>query len=81
MEPLLKYFIDETNKKIDDLKADVSEGRKETREVRDKLSDLQAFKVEMVVSARWVSLLVSAACGLLTMLATAYLNHKLKLGG
>lgn len=71
MEKLIEYFINETNKTRDELKSEI-------RLIQERLNDLQKFKVEMIVSARWVSLIVSAVCGLLTMIVSAVITLKLK---
>lgn len=62
MDPLLKYFMEETNKRLDT--------------VDDKLTDLTKFKVEMIASARLTSFIVSGLCGLITMIATMWMSYK-----
>lgn len=61
---LLEYFIQESNKKHDELKAEITK-------VYGQLEDLKKFKVEMVVTARHVSIWVSGVLGLVTMIASA----------
>lgn len=56
MEELLRYFIQETNESL--------------AQIRTDLSDLKKFKAEMVVSARLTSLIVSSICGLLTLISS-----------
>lgn len=68
MERLLQHHINETGKRFDDL-------GDRLEKIDSKLSELQEFKVKMVVDARWVSLLVSAVCGFATMIATTVLEY------
>jgi hypothetical protein len=56
MEELLKYYMEETNKRITSMES--------------KLEDLTKFKIEMVASARTTSLVVSGLCGLITMIVS-----------
>jgi hypothetical protein len=67
-EELLKYHIQDTGKKFDDLNDSL-------KMINSRLDDVQAFKMEMIISARWVSLIVSALCGLVTMTGSAVLNY------
>lgn len=67
MDKLIDYFIEETNKKFDDVKDRVDS-------IHKRLDDIEKFKVEMMVSSRWVSLLVSAACGLITLTASSVVS-------
>lgn len=68
MEELLKYFIRETNEKLNSIENKMST-------MGDKLEDLQRFKSEMMVSSRITSLIVSGICGFLTMLASLLLVY------
>jgi hypothetical protein len=56
--------MEETNRKLDSMD--------------EKLEDLQKFKMEMMISAKWVSLVVSSVCGAITLIVSAYLTHWLK---
>jgi hypothetical protein len=49
----LRYFVEQTNERF--------------RSIDEKLADLTKFKVEMIVSARWVAMIVSSICGLLSI--------------
>ncbi len=60
MDELLKRFIDETDRKFDDFKEGMGQ-------IHDKLDDLTKFKIEMMVSARLTSFLISIACGFITL--------------
>ena len=60
MEKLLQYFMEETNRKFDSVSEDV-------KDIKDSLSDLQKFKIEMLSSARATSFIVSMVCGLVTL--------------
>lgn len=59
MEELVKYYMDETNRKI--------------AKIETKLDDLTKFKLEMIASARLTALIVSGICGLITLVATVAL--------
>lgn len=69
MQQLLEYHIKDTNEKMAALRVDL-------RQIDRKLDDLTKFKVEMIVSSRWVSLLVSSFCGLLTLVVSTYIALK-----
>lgn len=68
-DQLQKYFMKETDRKIEELKGDI-------KLVNGKLDDLTKFKIEMIVSARMTSFVVSSVCGLLTLLVSTYLTHR-----
>ena len=61
MEELLKYYMLETNVRLSGIEV--------------SLKDLQKFKAEMLVSARITALIVSAACGFLTLLSSIGLTY------
>lgn len=63
MEKMLRYFIDDTNKKIDEIRNDI-------KDIDQRLADLQAFKVEMLSSARVTAFLMSSIFGLATFIGT-----------
>lgn len=71
MDELLQYFISDTNKKHDAMEQRL--GR-----IEDKLDDIYKFKITTIVSARFVSLVVSSICGLITMIATMIFGHYFK---
>lgn len=54
------YFVKTTEKKFDALQSDIAE-------VNSKLQDLHQFKTTMIVNSRWVSIIVSAVCGAVTL--------------
>ena len=68
MEQVIKYHIDNTNKQFDEIKGSL-------HEINDRLDEVQKFKIEMLMSSRWVSLIISAACGFVTLTVTAILNY------
>ena len=63
MENLLLHHINATEKQFDELK-------EQLEKIQIKLDALYDFKITTMISARWVSLLISAACGILTLAAT-----------
>lgn len=71
MESLLRYFMEETNRKFQDIHE--SQGH-----INKKLDDLTQFKIEMVASARMTSFLVSSACGFVSMVVSVGLAIYLK---
>jgi hypothetical protein len=73
MEQLLKLHAEHTKERLDNLHDDL-------REVKDKLDALQNFKIETIVSARWVSFMVSTVCGFVTMIGTAVLTYFIERG-
>jgi hypothetical protein len=62
-----EYVRDETNRRFDEVREDI---RALAKTVDERLTELQEFKISMVVSTRWISLIVSAFCGLITLLVT-----------
>ena len=68
-DELLTYFMDQTDKRFEMIQGDV-------KAISRNLEDLRSFKAEMLVSSRWVSLIISAVCGLATMLLSAYLSFR-----
>lgn len=58
---LFKYFVEQTNARLIGIET--------------ALSDLKAFKSEMLATSRTASLIVSGLCGLLTMIATMLLTY------
>jgi len=73
MEKLLQLHAAHTKERLDDLHEDL-------RQVKEKLDALQNFKIETIVSARWVSFMVSTVCGFVTMIATAILTYFIERG-
>ncbi len=73
MERLLEYHMKHTDTRIAELRQDLNG---QLDEVHRKLDDLTKFKIEMVASARMTSLIVSAICGLVTLVASAWLSSK-----
>lgn len=70
MEKLLHYFMEETNRKFDALRADVQSVSSDVKEVNTKVHDLQSFKVSLIASARTTSFIVSVVAGFVTLLIT-----------
>lgn len=73
MDRLLDYHMKQTEKRFDELKADIHD---QFMLVNTKLEDLTRFKIEMLASARTTSLIVSSLCGLLTMVVTIWSASK-----
>jgi hypothetical protein len=67
MDPLLQRFIQETDRRFEQVSEQI-------KDVHEAVKDLTKFKVEMVVSARWTSMLVSAALGLVTLAASTAIS-------
>ncbi len=74
MEQLLKHHIHDTERRFDAVDNSLDH-------IFGKLDDLHHFKVEMLVSARWVSLLVSVVTGFVTMVVTTALSYYLQKHG
>lgn len=68
MENLLEHHILETRERFSELRDDI-------KNIEEKIDGLHDFKIETIVSARWVSLIVSAVCGLLTMIASGVVKY------
>ena len=67
MKELLEYHIQNTERQLGLLQL-------ELKEINQKIESLHEFKTRSIVTARWVSLIVSAASGLCTMVATALIS-------
>lgn len=70
-DELLRHHIEETREKFQEIKEDLSY-------VRDRLDGISAFKIEIATTSRNVSFIVSAICGLITLLATVFIAVKTK---
>jgi hypothetical protein len=66
-EKLLRYFIDQTDKRFDQLGEQI-------QGLHSRLDNLNEFKVKMIVSSRWISGLISASFGLITLSASMGLS-------
>lgn len=71
MDKLLEHHIRDTERRFDEVREDLGG-------ISKKLTDVQEFKVQMIINARWVSLVVSAVCGLVTMAVTTFVSVKYK---
>lgn len=71
MEKLLSYHISSTEKRLDKLHDDI-------RLLSEKIDTLNDFKTKSMVTARHISLLVSAISGLATMICTALISYYLQ---
>lgn len=71
MENLLRYHIATTEKQLDALKAELSA-------IDQKIDNLHEFKTRTVVTARYVSLIVSAVSGFVTLISTTLLSYFLQ---
>lgn len=76
VDDLLIHHINETSKKFDALLL-------ELRALRDKVQDLSEFKVQMVATARFTSLLYGALTGIVTLIAAGVIEYLvlIKVGG
>lgn len=62
-EKLLRYFMDQTEKRLDLLSTQV-EG------LHEKMDSLNEFKVKTIVNSRWISVIVSSALGAVTLISS-----------
>jgi hypothetical protein len=53
----------------------IEELHRRLERIEDKLDKLQEFKTTSIVSARWISFVVSGLCGLATMIASHVVNY------
>lgn len=67
---LLNYHINETNQKFAEIKEDLEQ-------IRERLDKLSEFKIDMIATSRTVSFIVSALCGILSLLVTTLVSLKL----
>lgn len=68
MEELLKRHIQETDKNFEDVYDSLVL-------ITAKLDDLREFKTKLIVSSRFFSLVVSAVCGIITLLASSFVTY------
>jgi len=77
MDLMLKHHIESTEKKFDSISEDI-------KELSLKVDDLREFKTKLIISSRFFAFVVSAICGLVTLIAstvvTYYVNLKLNRG-
>jgi hypothetical protein len=55
----------ETENKIEDIRCDM-------KDIKESLSELKEFKIQMLASARMTSLLVSIVCGVITLAVSVW---------
>lgn len=68
MKTLLEHHIRETNRRFDKME-------RQQERVIEALGDMNEFKTKLIVSSRWVSLIVSSVLGLATMVGTGFVNY------
>ena len=68
MEQLLAHHIRETERRFDEVMSKIDA-------ISQKIETLNEFKMETIISARWVSLIISASCGLLTLVASSAVSY------
>lgn len=73
MENLLRYHIATTEKQLDALRAELNA-------IEMKIDNLNEFKTKTVVTARYVSLVVSAVAGFCTMVISAIVSYLIQKG-
>ena len=71
MEELLKMYREYNDKRFDEVRADL-------QEVNRKLDEIHDFKVTTIATSRTVSMIVSALCGLLTLITSAAITINFK---
>lgn len=69
MEELFKYYVEQTNKRFDDLKEDL-------RDIQMRIESLHEFKVEQIATSRTISLIISGVCGLITLIVSTLVSIK-----
>lgn len=69
MEHLLKMYQEYSDRKFDEIREDI-------HEIRQKMDEIHEFKVTSIATSRTVSMIVSAVCGLVTLLVTSFLTIK-----
>ena len=69
MEHLLKMYQEYSDKKFDEIREDI-------QEIRQRMDEIHEFKVTSIATSRTVSMIVSAVCGLVTLLVTSFLTIK-----
>ena len=69
LEHLIKYHIEETHKRFDDLKEDL-------RDIQLRIESLHEFKVQQIATSRTVSFIISGVCGLITLIVSTVISIK-----
>lgn len=69
MENLLKMYQEYSDKKFDEIREDI-------QEIRQRMDEIHEFKVKSIATSRTVSMIISAICGLVTLLVTSFLTIK-----
>lgn len=73
MENLLRYHIATTEKQLDALRAELNA-------IEMKIDNLNEFKTKTVVTARYVSFIVSSLSGLITLIVTTLISYFIQKG-
>lgn len=68
MEELLKRHIQETDRNFEDI-------HKDLHQLTKQIEDLRDFKMKLLISSRFFSLLVSAICGVVTLIASSFVTY------
>jgi tetrahydromethanopterin S-methyltransferase subunit G len=68
---LLTMYREYNDKRFDEV-------RKDLQEIQEKLNEIHDFKVQMIANSRLVSMVVSAVCGLVTLIITTIVSIKFK---
>lgn len=68
MDKLLERHMVETDRKFEELKDDMAL-------LVAKIDDLRDFKIQLLASSRFFSLVVSAICGLFTLAASSFVTY------
>lgn len=62
-ERLLEYFKEDTNRRFDEMKDQLSS-------INASLDDLKAFRISLIAQSRLTAFIISAVCGFVTLVAT-----------
>ncbi len=71
MENLLEHHIAETRQRFKELRSDF-------KIIEYKIDELHDFKIQTIMSAKMTSMIISAVCGFVTLVATCTVEYFLK---
>ena len=77
IKELLRFHVDESRKRHDELKKDLKE---DIQRLSEKMDGFAEFKTRTLVNARWVSIIVSTAFGIASVAVSAIVNAYIRSG-
>lgn len=69
MEDDLKFYREYNDRRFDEIRSDI-------RDLATRLEELNEFKISQIATSRTISVVISAICGLITLIVSSFLTVK-----